>query len=93
MNPIPVSEDPIQIYKLQALNDIQQRVASLGATLEAMQRQLLGNGQPGFIQTIESRVDDIDKTLATTRTRIAYFSGMAIGASTALSYIISLFKK
>jgi hypothetical protein len=67
---------------------ISERSAVIESTLLDVKRQLFGNGQPGQIQLLHSRVSTVDKRVDLLENWKWWVVGAGVGAGTALGYIL-----
>ena len=67
--------------------DHAEQLTRIETTLENFQRQLLGNGQPGRIQIIESEVGGVKDRVNRVENKIWW----AAGALTAISHGVTMF--
>jgi len=70
------------------LPEFQASVLLSLAKLETNMESLVGNGQPGRMSKIEDKVDLLEDSISSLRTRQSWWNGLLIGISTTFSAII-----
>lgn len=97
MPSIPHTDDPVLLFIAERVNNLGENLSDLNASVtglhtkhEAFEKELLGNGQPGRIQRIESDHSDLSKKVSGLEKKIWYASG---GFAVAAVIIKSWFSK
>ena len=94
MPSIPHTDDPVLLFIAERVNslgenlfDLNANVAAYHAEHTAFKTDMVGNGQPGRIQRIETAHEDLGKKVTKIDRKLWYASGALLAAGTFLKYL------